>query len=193
MTLEFLLRHSVGAAGTSSAATALEIAGRALTAMANSGMYDQVAGGFARYAVDAAWVVPHFEKMLTDNALLARVYLHWWRATGNPTGARIAHETCDWMLAALGTDEGGLACSLDADTEGVEGSTYVWTPAQLRQVLDGDVDVVGATRLGRRAARGHRRRHLRARQLDPAAHPGRLGRPRRRPSGWQRAARAVYA
>jgi uncharacterized protein len=133
MTLEFLLRHGDP--------TALEMAGRALTAMARSGMYDQVAGGFARYAVDAAWVVPHFEKMLTDNALLARVYLHWWRATGEPTGARIAAETCDWMLTALGTDQGALACSLDADTEGVEGSTYVWTPTQLRQVLgpvDGD-------------------------------------------------------
>jgi uncharacterized protein YyaL (SSP411 family) len=127
-------------------------------------MYDQVAGGFARYAVDAAWVVPHFEKMLYDNAQLAAVYLHWWRLTGEPTGARIAGETCDWMLAALRTPGGGLASSLDADTavpavgeagegeagggaHGVEGLTYVWTPDQLAEVLpDGD-DAVWAARL----------------------------------------------
>src|SRR6185312_9132649 len=123
------------------------LAGRTLRAMAHSGMYDQLAGGFARYAVDRAWVVPHFEKMLYDNALLARVYLHWWRLTGEPLGARIALETCDWMLAGLGTAEGGLASSLDADTpvedqhghrHGVEGLTYVWTPAELAEVLGPD-------------------------------------------------------
>jgi uncharacterized protein YyaL (SSP411 family) len=124
--------------------TALGVAARTLRAMAHSGTYDQVAGGFARYSVDRAWVVPHFEKMLYDNAQLARVYLHWWRLTGDPTGARIALETCDWMLAGLGTAEGGLASSLDADTpvedpdggrHGVEGLTYVWTPAELMNGL----------------------------------------------------------
>jgi uncharacterized protein len=162
--LEFLLRHSaanpVGQApdrpGEVAAAddtpvvrdededVALGMAERTLRAMAHSGMYDQVAGGFARYSVDRAWVVPHFEKMLYDNAQLARVYLHWWRLTGDATGARVALETCDWMLDELGTDEGGLASSLDADTpvadqhghqHGVEGLTYVWTPDELVEVL----------------------------------------------------------
>src|ERR687885_1357728 len=127
-----------------SGAVALGLAERTLRAMARSGMYDQLAGGFARYAVDAAWVVPHFEKMLYDNAQLARVYLHWWRLTGDPLGARIALETCDWMVAALRTEQGGFASSLDADTpvagpdgevHGEEGHTYVWTPAQLLDVL----------------------------------------------------------
>ena len=83
-------------------------------------------------------MVPHFEKMLYDNAQLARVYLHWWRLTGSATGRRIALETCDWMVAGLGTPEGGFASALDADTEGVEGSTYVWTPEQLVDVLGED-------------------------------------------------------
>ena len=160
MYLEQLLRHAarrrlepgsdeggVQAFEATSGAVALGVAGRALHAMARSGMYDQLAGGFARYAVDAGWVVPHFEKMLYDNAQLARVYLHWWRLTGEPTGARIALETCDWMVAALGTAHGGFASSLDADTplrdadgtvHGVEGYTYVWTPAQLLDVLGPD-------------------------------------------------------
>ena len=134
--LAWLLRHGATDAETASQATGL--ASRTLEAMARSGTYDQLAGGFARYAVDAGWVVPHFEKMLYDNAQLARVYLHWWRLTGSATGRRIALETCDWMLAGLGTPQGGLASALDADTEGVEGSTYVWTPAQLAEVLGED-------------------------------------------------------
>jgi uncharacterized protein YyaL (SSP411 family) len=145
MDLEFLLRHA--ATESDSAGAARELAGRTLVAMARSGVYDQLAGGFARYSVDRAWVVPHFEKMLYDNALLARVYLHWWRLTGERTGARIALETCDWMLAALGTSQGGFASSLDADTpvrgadgveHGVEGYSYVWTPMQLAEALTRD-------------------------------------------------------
>ena len=155
MVCEFLLRHAATDAPT--AALARDLAGRTLGAMARSGMYDQVGGGFARYAVDAGWVVPHFEKMLYDNALLARVYLHWWRLTGEPTGRRVAEETCDWMLEALGTPEGGLASSLDADTpvpdgrgglHGVEGATYVWTPDQLREVLGEDEGTWAARVLG---------------------------------------------
>ncbi|WP_380166015.1 thioredoxin domain-containing protein [Jannaschia sp. R86511] len=144
-------------------AEAVGLAGRTLRAMAASGMYDQVAGGFARYAVDAGWVVPHFEKMLYDNAQLARVYARWAVTADDPadaaTGARVALETCDWMLAALGTEAGGLASALDADTpapepagwpaglptsglpstsHGVEGLTYVWTPEALRQALGED-------------------------------------------------------
>ncbi|RKS72017.1 hypothetical protein BZB76_4828 [Actinomadura pelletieri DSM 43383] len=134
MVLEFLLRHHARTGDDE----ALRMAGHTLEAMARGGMYDQLGGGFARYSVDAGWVVPHFEKMLYDNALLARVYAHWWRLTGTPFARRIALETCDWMLRDLRTDEGGLASALDADSEGVEGRYYVWTPAQLREVLGDD-------------------------------------------------------
>ena len=99
-----------------------------LQAMARGGMYDQLAGGFARYSVDADWVVPHFEKMLYDNALLLRVYLHWWRATGDPLARRVATETAQFLLTDLRTPEGGFASALDADSEGREGACYVWTP-----------------------------------------------------------------
>jgi uncharacterized protein len=135
MVLELLLRHHA----RTGSPDALRMVEGTAEAMARGGMYDQLAGGFARYSVDADWVVPHFEKMLYDNALLARIYLHWWRATGHPLARRVALETCDWMLAELRTPEGGIASSLDADTDGVEGSTYVWTPEQLVDVL-GDVD-----------------------------------------------------
>jgi uncharacterized protein len=141
MVLEWLVRHAArtgaGAPG-SSGDLALRMAGNTLRRMAWSGTYDQLEGGFARYAVDAEWVVPHFEKMLYDNAQLARVYLHWWRLTADPVGRRVAEETCDWMLARLGTAEGGLASSLDANTDGVEGLTYVWTPDQLGHALGPD-------------------------------------------------------
>jgi uncharacterized protein len=141
MVLEWLLRHAarVGTADADgSGALALRMAANTFEHMAYSGTYDQLEGGFARYAVDADWVVPHFEKMLYDNVQLARGYLHWWRQTGEPLGRRIAEETCDWMLSRLGTAQGGLASSLDADTEGVEGRTYVWTPEQLVEVLGPD-------------------------------------------------------
>ena len=100
-------------------------------AMARGGMYDQLAGGFARYSVDADWVVPHFEKMLYDNALLARVYAHLWRRTGTGLARRIAEQTCDWLITGLRTAEGGFAAALDADSDGTEGAFYVWTPAEL--------------------------------------------------------------
>jgi uncharacterized protein YyaL (SSP411 family) len=131
MVLEFLLRRHERTGD----ATALAIVDKTLDAMARGGIYDQLAGGFARYAVDASWVVPHFEKMLYDNALLLRVYLHRARAGDSPLTERIARETADFLVRDLGTPEGGFASALDADTDGVEGLTYVWTPAQLRELL----------------------------------------------------------
>jgi len=112
-------------------------------AMARGGIYDQLGGGFARYSVDREWVVPHFEKMLYDNALLCRVYAHLWRATGSDLARRVALETADFMVRELRTAEGGFASALDADSEDaqgrhVEGAFYVWTPAQLREVLGED-------------------------------------------------------
>ena len=129
MVLEALLRaHARTGSG-------LELVAHTCEAMARGGMYDQLAGGFARYSVDASWTVPHFEKMLYDNALLLRVYVHWWRASGSPTARRVALETGDFLLRDLRTPEGGFASALDADTEGEEGLTYVWTPGQLVEVL----------------------------------------------------------
>ncbi|WP_066938207.1 thioredoxin domain-containing protein [Microtetraspora fusca] len=135
MVLEFLLRH-----GTPDA---LAMAEQTMDAMARGGMYDQLGGGFARYSVDAEWVVPHFEKMLYDNALLLRAYTHWWRATGSPLARRVALETADWLLREMRTPEGGFASALDADSTGPdgrhgEGLFYVWTPDQLREVLGDD-------------------------------------------------------
>ncbi len=138
MVLEFLLRHAERASGDSSR-QALLMAEATADAMARGGMYDQLAGGFARYSVDADWVVPHFEKMLYDNALLARVYAHLWRRTGSLLARRVAQETCDWLIAELRTPEGGFASALDADSDGVEGAFYVWTPDQLTAAL-GEAD-----------------------------------------------------
>jgi uncharacterized protein len=110
---------------------------RTCDAMARGGIYDQLAGGFARYSVDASWVVPHFEKMLYDNALLLRLYAHWARRTAKPLAHKVADETARFIVRDLG--KGGMfTSSLDADADGVEGLTYAWTPAQLRDVLGDD-------------------------------------------------------
>jgi len=136
MTLEQLLRHHArtGDAG------ALMMVQSTCTAMARGGIYDQLGGGFARYSVDDAWVVPHFEKMLYDNALLLRAYLHLWRTNGDALALRVVNETADWMLRELwldgvGDGNGGFASSLDADTDGVEGKFYAWDADQLEAVL----------------------------------------------------------
>ena len=118
---------------------------RTCAAMARGGIYDQLAGGFARYSVDADWVVPHFEKMLYDNALLLRAYAHWARRTGDPLARKVAAETAGFLVRDL-ADGDVFTSSLDADADGVEGSTYVWTPAQLCEVL-GDDDGVWAAKL----------------------------------------------
>jgi uncharacterized protein len=134
MVLEFALRRW----GRTGSDRALRMVERTCEAMARGGMYDQLAGGFARYSVDAGWVVPHFEKMLYDNAQLLRVYLHLWRATGSPLAERVSRQTADFLLRDLRTVEGGFASALDADAAGVEGLTYVWTPQQLVEVLGED-------------------------------------------------------
>ncbi|MFF3341872.1 thioredoxin domain-containing protein [Streptomyces flavidovirens] len=147
MVLEFLLRHyaRTGSEG------ALQMAADTCEAMARGGIYDQLAGGFARYSVDREWVVPHFEKMLYDNALLCRVYAHLWRTTGSELARRVALETADFLVSELRTREGGFASALDADSDDgtgrhVEGAYYVWTPEQLREVL-GEQDAEFAARL----------------------------------------------
>jgi uncharacterized protein YyaL (SSP411 family) len=111
-----------------------------LRAMASGGMYDQVGGGFARYSVDPYWLVPHFEKMLYDNALLARAYLHGWQVTGDTLFRRVCEETLDWALREMRGPEGGFFSALDADSEGVEGKFYVWTVGELQEALDGEAD-----------------------------------------------------
>ncbi|MFZ3320717.1 thioredoxin domain-containing protein, partial [Mycobacterium sp.] len=146
--IEALLRHWERT-GSPQALAAVRRTG---TAMARGGMYDQLAGGFARYSVDNAWVVPHFEKMLYDNALLLRFYAHWARRTGDPLAHRVAGETATFLLDEL-READMFTSSLDADADGREGSTYVWTPAQLTEVLGGDdgrwaASVFGVTEAG---------------------------------------------
>lgn len=131
--LEALLRHHERTGSPES----LAVAARTGTAMARGGIYDQLAGGFARYSVDASWVVPHFEKMLYDNALLLRFYAHWARRTGDPLARRVTGETARFVIEDLGADA-MFTSSLDADADGVEGLTYAWTPGQLRDVLGQD-------------------------------------------------------
>jgi uncharacterized protein len=131
-TVEFLLRmhHRTGDGA------ALEMVRLTLDRMAWGGMYDHLGGGFHRYAVDAEWLIPHFEKMLYDNALLASAYLHGWLVTGEERYRRVVCETLDYLVRDLRLPEGGFASAEDADTNGVEGLTYTWTAEEIAAVLE---------------------------------------------------------
>ena len=131
MSVEFMLRDTEAYTGKSAPLHALD-------AMARGGIYDVVGGGFARYSTDAQWLVPHFEKMLYDNALLARSYLHAWQVTGKPHYRQICEETLDFVAREMRDEQGGFYSSLDADSEGVEGKFYVWTKEELENILNDD-------------------------------------------------------
>ena len=146
MVLAFLLRHH----GRTGDLAALAMVRGTCEAMARSGTYDQLGGGFARYAVDRQWVVPHFEKMLGDNALLLGVYADLARTdpTARPWAEKVVRETVGWLLDEMWTEQAAFASSLDADTEGTEGLTYVWTPDELRQSLGEEDGARAAALLG---------------------------------------------
>lgn len=134
--LSFLLRRYARTRD----AQILKMVRRTLDAMAAGGMYDHIGGGFARYSTDERWLVPHFEKMLYDNALLTRTYLEAYQATGEPNDRRIATETLDYILREMTAPEGGFYSATDADSEGVEGKFFVWTPEEIRAAVPTDED-----------------------------------------------------
>jgi uncharacterized protein YyaL (SSP411 family) len=138
MNLEYLLRQAARATGADADAILAPVR-QTLDVMAAGGIYDQIGGGFHRYATDAIWLVPHFEKMLYDNALLASVYLHAWQLTGEASYRRVCEETLDYVLREMTDSSGGFYSTQDADSEGVEGKFYVWMPADIREAL-GEAD-----------------------------------------------------
>src|SRR3954452_1045670 len=171
-----------------------------LRAMASGGIHDQVGGGFSRYAVDRTWTVPHFEKMLYDNALLARAFLHGWQASGDDALREVCERTLDWALRELRGDEGLFYSALDADSEGVEGKFYVWSTQELVAALGPDaeaaIDWFGATDEGNfeganvLEARGPAppapqiRAHIRERLLEVRAQRVRPGLDDKRLTAW---------
>jgi hypothetical protein len=148
MNIEFLLRTYA----RNGDKRALEMASHTLTKMARGGMYDQIGGGFHRYSVDAIWLVPHFEKMLYDNAQLSRVYLHGWQVTGDPYFRQVAVEIYDYVLREMTSPEGGFYAATDADSEGEEGKFFVWSKDELQDLLGDDaplaIEVYGVTTRG---------------------------------------------
>jgi len=159
--LEFLLRRGE-----------LDLVTKTLDGMAAGGMYDLVGGGFHRYSVDEQWLVPHFEKMLYDNALLVPAYLHAWVVTGEERYREVAEHTLGYLLRELALPEGGFASAQDADTDGVEGLTFTWTPEELEQVLPERSDLLQPFEHGRFVIRGElsdeeRRRLFDAREQRP--------------------------
>jgi len=168
MVIEFLLREHLRGGNPD----ALKMAELTLQRMAEGGMYDQLGGGFARYSVDAHWLVPHFEKMLYDNAQLTRVYIHAWQLNGNPLYRRIAEETLDYVCREMRHEDGGFYSSQDADSEGEEGKFYVWSSDEVRDVLGNDaplfMQMYDVTDGGN--WEGHNILRLNVRTSDTAAH-----------------------
>ncbi len=172
MTIDYLLRRSLRPGQEDQRKPALH----ALNAMARGGMYDVVGGGFSRYSTDNHWRVPHFEKMLYDNAQLARAYLHAWQLTGEPFYRRIVEESLDFVLRELTDPQGGFYSSLDADSEGEEGKFYVWQAAEIEQTLGGDWDFFRAA-YGITAAGNWEGRTVLQRALDDATLAARFALP----------------
>ncbi len=144
MTLDFALTQHKRTGD----AEALFVAELTLEKMAHGGIYDQLGGGFARYSVDSIWLVPHFEKMLYDNAQLLRSYLHVWQVTGRDLYKRVIDETLDYVLREMTSEAGGFYSAQDADSEGVEGKFFVWTPEEIEDVLGGEAARLFGARYG---------------------------------------------
>ena len=142
MTLEFLLRTYVRTGNRE----ALEMVRYTCDKMANGGMYDQLGGGFHRYSTDAEWLVPHFEKMLYDNALLSRLYLHYFQVSGEQSARETAEGILDYVLREMTHPEGGFYSTQDADSEGHEGKFFVWDIKEIQQTL-GEKDAAIFSRL----------------------------------------------